>query len=149
MNKTNPSLSDIVFLVGTWNIEISNAEFLPEPEHKASFSVEYKWIEDGAAIAVRQGGTEDDPQTASWIIGREESSEDYTVLYNDSRGISRVYNMSYKNNVWKMWRDNPEFMQRFEGKVNLDNKTIEAYWENSSDGDKNWHHDFDMLFSKA
>jgi hypothetical protein len=47
-----------------------------------------------------------------------------------------------------MWRDSPNFYQRFEGKVDQDKKIIEAYWEKSTDG-KQWERDFDMLFTKV
>jgi hypothetical protein len=150
MQSGSPALKDVAFLIGDWSIVLSNASFLPKPNQKISFSVSYRWIEQGTAIAVAQGDKDgDSPQSANWIIGRDEGNDNYTVLYGDSRGVSRVYSMSFKDDVWKMWRDNPKFSQRFEGKVGEDRKTIHAKWEKSVDGGKSWEHDFDMLYSKV
>lgn len=148
MELTNPSLRPIDFLIGKWTIELSNGSFLPKNQI-VSFSVNYGWQADGSVIAVQQKNESDKfSQSATWIIGRDESDDEYTVLYADSRGVSRVYLMSYKNNVWKMWRDNPKFSQRFKGIVSEDKKIISAYWETSTDGGKTWQHDFDMKYER-
>ncbi len=148
--ENNPALKEIDFLVGTWSIELSNASFLPKPKQTISFTVTYRWIEDGTAIALWQGNKESDPpQSANWIIGRDEANSDYTALYGDNRGVSRVYLMSFKSNVWKMWRNNTKFSQRFEGKVSKDKKTIKAHWEKSLDDGKSWEHDFNMIYRRS
>lgn len=84
---------------------------------------------------------------ATWLIGRDEASDDYRVLYFDSRAISRIYEMSLDGRVWKMWRNNPEFSQRFEGTISEDRKSITAHWEKSANGGL-WEHDFDVLYTK-
>ncbi len=147
--QINPALKELEFLVGEWAIELSNASFLPDPNQKPKVLVAYKWIEDGAAIAARHDKKADSPQSAVWIIGRDDGSHAYTALYSDKRGVSRVYQMSYKDSIWRMWRDNPEFSQRFEGRVSEDRKTIDAEWEKSSDDGKTWEHDFDMAYTKV
>ena len=150
MASTNPALKDVAFLVGDWSIELSNASFLPDLKQRISFSVTYEWKADGAVIAVQQGSAEaDPPQVATWIIGRDENSNNYTVLYNDNRGVSRVYQMSYKDNIWKLWRNNPKFSQRFEGKVSKNRKTIDAKWEKSTDSGKTWEHDFNLTYERS
>lgn len=45
-------------------------------------------------------------------IGRDESGADYTVLYADTRGVSLVC-----EGLLKLWRNSPDFSQRFEGHV--------------------------------
>ncbi len=149
-SANNPALGNIAFLVGDWSIELSNASFLPDPKQKINFSVTYEWKADGAVIAVQQGSAEaNPPQVATWIIGRDEDDDNYTVLYADNRGVSRVYQMSFKNNVWKMWRNNSKFSQRFEGKVSEDKNTINAKWEKSVDGGKTWEHDFNLTYKSS
>ncbi len=144
----NPSLKNISFLVGQWNIKLTNASFLAK-DKIIEFSVSYNWVEDNSAISVWQGDRKaKPPQSASWIIGRDEASNNYTALYADNRGVSRVYMMSYKNYIWHIWRDNPSFSQRFSGKVSTDKKSIKAKWEKSLDGGKTWDHDFDLYYKK-
>jgi hypothetical protein len=82
------------------------------------------------------------------IIGRDESTETYCILYYDSRGVSRVYQMSLSDGVWKMWREVPDFSQRFTGTFGDNGQTITGRWESSSDG-AHWEHDFDLTYKKA
>jgi len=82
-----------------------------------------------------------------WIIGRDDPSLEYTVLYSDDREISRVYRMTLSRGVWKIWRDSATFHQRFEAGLLRDGKRIKAYWDRSVDG-KKWIHDFDIKYSK-
>lgn len=145
----NPALKNVAFLVGDWSIELSNATFLSDSDQKPILSVTYEWKADGAVIAAQQRNNEaKPPQLATWIIGRDESDDTYTVLYADRRGVSRVYQMSFQDDIWKMWRINTEFSQRFEGEVSDDRSTIKAYWEKSLDGGKTWEHDFNMTYKR-
>jgi len=97
---------------------------------------------------MRTGPKPSTPPEAVWLIGRDESTPDYKVLYFDSRGVSRVYEMSFAGGVWKMWRETPAFRQRYEGNISDDGNTITARWEKSSDGVR-WEHDFDITYTRA
>ncbi len=141
MKKVNPTLKQLAPFIGEWDMELSHAAFLPNPKAVIHGRVLFKWVEDGAFFVMEQG------KEAIWLIGRDEKIENYTILYSDSRGVSRVYEMSLKNNTWKIWRNSPGFSQRYEGRVSKDKKTITAYWEKSFDG-KKWEHDFDMKYTK-
>ena len=70
------------------------------------------------------------------------------MLYFDSRGVSRVYQMSLSDGVWKMWREAPGFSQRFMGTWSSDGRTIRGRWEESGDG-SHWEHDFDLTYTKV
>jgi hypothetical protein len=59
-----------------------------------------------------------------------------------------VYEMSLRDNVWKLWRDSPGFSQRLTGTFSEDGKTITGRWEKSSDG-SNREHDFDLTYAKV
>ena len=43
-----------------------------------------------------------------------------------------------------MWRDNPEFSQRYTARVDPDTRTIRGRWEKSTDGGTTWEHDFNI-----
>ena len=86
--------------------------------------------------------------TATWIIGRDESESDYCVLYTDDRGVSRVYRMSFSDRTWRMWRDTPEFAQRFDAEVGPSQAEITGSWQKSADGGKTWEHDFMVHYSR-
>jgi hypothetical protein len=146
-SEHNPALADLDFLSGDWDMELSNAPFLPSRDDTAHGHVTFVWIEGGAFLVMLQREQPGNPPSAVWAIGRDESGPDYKVLYSDSRGVSRVYEMSYSEGLWKLWRNSPGFSQRFEGRVGPDRNTITSHWEKSLDG-ATWEHDFDITYTR-
>lgn len=143
----NPTLQALEVLVGDWEMELSNASFLPSPSTTVRSSVAVEWVQDNAFLLMRMGERPPSPSTAIWLISRDESFPTYTMLYYDARHVSRVYEMSFSENVWKVWRQSPGFSQRFLGEVSGDGKTVIAHWEKSTDG-TSWEHDFDVTYKK-
>jgi hypothetical protein len=150
----NPALSRLDVLVGEWEMEVS-VEGQPMARGKTAFA----WLEGGAFLvqhvdaqpAQPSAPTEweaNAPREITTIIGLDDSTESFCMLYADSRGVYRVYQMSVEDGVWKVWRDAPGFSQRFTGTFSDDGNTITAQWEYSSDG-SNWEHDFDMTYRKV
>ena len=143
----NPALQDLEILVGDWKMELSNASFLPHSSDTVTGHVSIKWLEESAFLVMYMGSQPLGTPDAIWLIGRDESTPNYVVLYHDNRKVSRVYEMSFSDGTWKMWRNSPDFSQRFEGKLSEDGNTITAHWQNSSDG-STWEHDFDVTYAK-
>jgi hypothetical protein len=129
------------FLEGGWEIELSQATFVPEGEVARGTAV-FAFVDDGRLLAFRQG------DAATWIIGRDDSSPDYTVLYSDSRGVSRVYTMTFDDGTWNVWRDDAEFSQRFEAFVSPDRDLISGRWEKRTRGGS-WEHDFAVIYRRV
>ncbi len=145
--RPNPALQSLEVLVGEWQMELSNASFLPSPSETVKGQVSFEWAQDGAFLLLRMGDKPPSPPAALWLISRDESTPNYIVLYYDARSVSRVYEMSFSEGVWKMWRNSPGFSQRYEGKISRDGLTVTAQWEKSSDG-ATWEHDFDVTYRK-
>ena len=143
----NPAIQDLERFVGEWEMVLSNASFLPSPSDTLTGQVSIQWLEGGAFLVMYMGGQPQGTPDAIWLIGRDESTPNYTVLYYDNRSVSRVYEMSFSDGLWKMWRNAPGFSQRFEGKFSEDGNIITAHWQNSSDG-STWEHDFDVTYTK-
>src|SRR5579859_7160659 len=70
--------------VGDWEMEISNASFLPRPSDKVK----------GGPVLIEWATNHRIPQ-ALWLINRDDSTLSYSVLYYDARSVSRVYDMSF------------------------------------------------------
>ena len=146
-SQPNPALKSLEVLDGDWQMELSNSSFLPSPSDTATGHVSFQWLQDGAFLMMRMGNKPPAAPDAIWLIGRDDSTPNYTVLYSDSRGVSRVYAMSFSDGTWKIWRVAPGFCQRFDGKLSDDGNTITARWEKSPDGTQ-WEHDFDVTYTK-
>jgi hypothetical protein len=64
-----PALSDLEPLIGELRMELHDAAFLPDPQSRVTGAFQVDWIEDGAAIVMRQGH-EDSPSTATRVVSR-------------------------------------------------------------------------------
>ena len=126
---------------------MSNAAFLGEADSRATGSVEFGWIEHGAALVMRQYG-DTGPPAAVWIFGRDTGDAGYQVHYADDRGVSRIYAMSFDATHWRMWRRTPEFSQRFEAELSPGAQSIKGEWKKSFDGGVTWAHDFDLEYTR-
>ena len=143
--QQNPSLEALEVLVGEWQLEVT----LPsDPPTTRSGQATFGWYADGAFLTERQEIADDRFPIATAIIGRDEAGETYTMLYFDSRGVSRLYQMSLEAGVWKLWRDALGFSQRFSGTFSEDGSRVEGAWEKSQDG-STWEHDFKLTYIKA
>ena len=77
----------------------------------------------------------------------------YTQHYFDSRGVVRLYAMTFADGVWTLTRESPdftplEFRQRFTGRFGADGNTISGAWEKGRDGGE-WEHDFTLTYRRA
>lgn len=147
VSNPNPALGDLEILIGRWEMELSNTSFLPSRSDTVRSEVVFEWLEDAAFLILRMGGRPSNSPGAIWLINRDEASSDYKVFYYDDRKVSRIYEMSFADHLWKLWRQSPDFSQRFEGRINQDGNGILAKWEKSNDG-QTWEHDFDVMYTR-
>lgn len=143
----NPSLRDLAFLTGEWDMTIHHASFLPDSASTLAGRAEVQPAEVGAALVMRQGVSQSGPPSACWIIGRDETQPHFTVLYADDRGVSRVYEMALEGERWTIWRDDPEFSQRFAALVSPTRSRISGRWEKCVAGGE-WEHDFNLDYTR-
>jgi hypothetical protein len=126
--ESGPALEHLNALVGEWAVE---GTVPSDPPLKIRGRAAFEWLTEGSFLIER------------W----DAPAEAFRQNYFDSRGVSRVYEMSLSDNVWRLWRDSPGFSQRFTGTFSEDGKTITGRWEKSSDG-SNREHDFDLTYVK-
>ena len=86
------------------------------------------------------------------IIGWDSGRGSLLQHYFDSRGVARLYEMSFGDGVWKLSRTEADFSpldfaQRYTGAISDDGRAIRGAWELSTDGSQ-WEHDFDLSYSK-
>jgi hypothetical protein len=146
--QQNSALERLGILVGEWELEITSMSFHPDPSAVVRGHTVCSWVEAGAFLRQHSEVPNTEFPRGTSMIGADDSAGSYSVLYFDSRGVSRIYQMSLDGDTWKMWRDFPGFLQRFIGTFgNYDNK-ITARCEKSSDG-SNWEHDFDLTYTRS
>ena len=138
-------------LVGEWSL-IAGLQGHPAPD--AGARVTFEWLPGETFLIERWEVPVPEAPDGIAIIGADPESEgNYLQHYFDSRGVARVYKMSFEDGVWKLWRDEPDFSpldfsQRFTGTFSDDGSSIVGRWEISHDG-MTWEHDFDLTYIKA
>ncbi len=140
----NPALAPLAFLVGEWRVVATHPSFPTAVTGRASV----EWLEGGAFLILRSSFDQPGPPGGKQIIGKDDTTETFRVLYFDDRGISRIYKLSLDGAVWKMWRNAPGFYQRFTATLSEDGNTMAAFWERSTDG-KKWESDLELTYIRV
>ena len=142
--KPNPELKNLEVVVGEWDLQGAHP-LIPTPiRGRASF----EWLEGGDFLAWRTNYEQPGPPSALAVIGRDDSTATYSVLYYDQRGVSRIYEITIEDNVWKMRRDAPGFQQRMTFTISDDRNTITVHGELSEDG-SHWKQDLDLSYTRT
>jgi hypothetical protein len=146
------SLGRLDALVGSWEMEASfeAGYFAAEspPITARGGRTTFEWL-DGSFFLIQRFAV-DNPAAPNGIaiIGAGTASETFWQHYYDSRGVTRVYQMSLDDGVWRLWREAPGFWQRYTGVFCADGARIEGAWEMSADGSA-WKHDFGLTYIRA
>ena len=150
MASTGESLEALEPLVGEWSM-VPVFEQLPPVDSPARVS--FEWIPGGRFLIERWEIPVPEAPDGIAIIGADpERPGSYLQHYFDSRGVARVYKMTFQDGVWKLWRDEPDFSpldfsQRYIGNFSDDGRTIDGAWEICHDG-TTFEHDFGLTYTK-
>ena len=123
-------------LVGSWTIEAAHPAF---PGTVVRGQSDFAWLE-GERFLLQRSRTDHPDFPDSLIVFGEFDEDGLGMHYFDSRGVHRVYGVSFSDGVWRMWREAPGFSQRFTGTFNDDRDTVDGLWKLSRD-DANWDDD--------
>lgn len=135
----NPRLRELEPLIGEWEVAV------PAFGGQAGRAT-FEWLEDGSFLRIASDAPDPVPN-ATMIVGHDDQGQTSTVLYYDSRGVSRVYLMTFRDREWRMWREAPGFHQRFIGILSDDGRKIRGAWELARDG-STWERDFDIIYTR-
>jgi hypothetical protein len=140
----NPSLQPLSILVGEWNT-VGTHRLLPDTLHGHT---SFAWLEGGAFLMMYSEIEEPGIPSAIAIFGSDDAAETYFMLYFDERGVSRKYEATLRDNVWKIWRNAPGFSQRFTGTFDDNGDSISGVWELSEDG-STWKRDLELTYTRV
>jgi len=135
--------------IGEWDLEPSFPT-LPGAHGRAVF----EWALDGRFLVQRtEVSVPEAPNTIS-LMGVDPRGGAFSQHYFDSRGVIRVYAMTFEDGVWTLRRDSPDFSelgfwQRYRGTFSEDGATIDGYWEASTDEGATWEKDFDLVYRRV
>jgi hypothetical protein len=136
-------VEQLELLVGDWSLE---ADFPDAPSGRASF----EWLTGKQFMTLRWSVPVPEAPDGLALMGWDEGRGSLLQHYFDSRGVCRVYTMSFGDGRWEMTRTKPDFSpldfsQRWTATVSED--LIEGTWEiTGADGE--WNKDFDLSYRR-
>jgi hypothetical protein len=136
--------------VGEWRVEAPAFPLPPEIADAARMS--FEWTLGGAYLLQRSSiPVPEAPDSLSVIA--PDGGDGYTQHYFDSRGIVRIYAMTFDGRDWTLERRAPDFSplpfhQRWVGQLSADGNTISGRWEASPDGN-DWELDFELAYHRV
>ena len=113
MTEGDSSLEGFDVLIGTWDVEATHPEYDGVLKGTATF----EWLEGGKFLIERSRNEIELFPDAISVIGPPETGDGLVMEYFDSRGVRRTYGVAMEDGALKIWRDNPEFAQRFAAPV--------------------------------
>jgi hypothetical protein len=140
-------------LIGAWSMAlIMPGQQRPDPLPDIGARVTFDWMGEQAFVVERSTVPIPDAPDGLTVIGWDHARNTFLQHYFDTRGVARVYEMSFDRGVWKLERTKPdfspfEFSQRFTGTFADDGNRIEGTWEIAHDH-KTWEKDFDLIYTR-
>lgn len=140
------ALERLGVFIGEWRIEV---DFPDAPAGRLTF----EWALDGKYLVERSAVDDPNIPDGLMVISVNPDTGSYTQHYFDSRGVTRVYAMTFDGEVWTLLRVTPDFSplsfsQRYTGVLRDGGNTIEGRWEKSDDG-RHWEKDFDLSYVRV
>jgi hypothetical protein len=130
--------------VGEWNAEATHPLF----EHLMKGKIIFDWIEGNSFLLMTSDWEKSKIPNNRSIIGYDKSSNAYVMLYSDERNVLRIYEMTFNDGIWKLWRNSPGFSQRFSGTFKDNNNKFSGTWELCED-DISWKKDLEVTYTKV
>jgi hypothetical protein len=141
----NPALEPFRVLIGSWNTTGTHALI---PDTILHGRTSFEWLENGAFLLMRSEIDEPGIPSGIAVFGSDDATGEFFMLYFDERGVSRKYEVSLHDNIWKWWRNAPGFSQRYEGTILDGGNTIIGKGELSRDG-STWEKDLDLTYTRV
>ena len=147
MDTTNPSLQALSALVGEWTTEATHQMYPSTVVHGRST---FEWLEGEKFLIARARSDHPDFPDSISIIG---DTGGLRMHYFDSRGVARIYEMTFDGGVWTFTRDAPDFSpldfrHRLTWTFSDDGRTIRGASQIGHDG-KTWEDDLQITYRRS
>jgi hypothetical protein len=136
-------------LLGTWDVEAA----APGGEWSGTGRTTFEWLLGRAYVLERSEVDHPDAPDSHAIVAPASDGRGWTQHYFDSRGVVRLYEMTFDGREWTLLRRAPDFSpldfhQRYTGTFSRDGGQIDGQWETSDDGHQ-WRTDFRLTYRRA
>ena len=147
-NVIGKPLDELEPFVGEWTVEGIHPDVATEAIRGRSV---FEWWEGRTFLMHRSTFEHPDFPDSISVIGATQSGGGLAQHYFDTRGVHRVYNMTFDRGVWTLTRKAAgpdDFDQQLNAKFSVDGKTITAEWERTDPGARQMKHDFALTYTR-
>jgi hypothetical protein len=140
--------------IGEWDLEASFPGAAPSADASdVEARAVFEWELGGKFLVERSSISHPEAPDGLILVAPTADGRAYTQHYFDSRGVVRLYAMTFVDGVWTLTRETSdftplEFSQRFIGTFSADGNTIDGRWEICQDG-STWRRDFGLVYTKV
>jgi len=132
-------------LIGEWTQQVSG-------HGDPTGTITFEWALGDAYLLQRSTLPPPFPESLG-VIEYDESTSEFRLHYFDSRGVTRLYLMTFSGSDWTLLRTEPDFSelsfaQRYVGTMADDGRSVDGRWEQSHDGGQTWDLDFGLRFER-
>ena len=142
MTDRDPALQRFDALIGTWATEATHPMF----DGVVPGAITWEWLEGGRFLVQRSRNEHEMFPDAICVIGAPEHGDGLVVEYFDSRGVRRTYGIALEDGVLRMWRDDPDFAQRYAATLGADAFT--GQWQ-VAETPGEWKDDLRVTYRRA
>jgi hypothetical protein len=145
---TDDAMALLAPFLGEWQLETS----LGPPGAVRARSV-FEWALDGRFLVERSEVDLPEAPDGLSVVGADAARGGYLQHYFDSRGVVRLYAMTFDGRVWTLRREDADFSpldfaQRYTGEFSDDGTRITGRWEIRHPG-RDWETDFDLSYVRV
>jgi hypothetical protein len=151
MTTEVPDAGDLERLIGSWTVE---AEFPTPGPLVVRGRTTFDWLL-ARRFVLQQSEMDhpDAPDSHSILAPDPDRPGGYLQHYFDSRGVVRLYEMSFDGRTWALTRRAPDFSpldfaQRFTADLDEVGDTLTGAWYIAPDGDE-WRLDFRLTYRRT
>lgn len=142
--KPNTALAPLDRTLGTWTV-IGRHPMLPGRELRGR--VTFERVEDGAFVRMHSKMDDAELPEGVALFGTDGDAKTCSLLYFDSRGVSRIYAVELHDDGFTWTRDDPAFAQRFRVTIAADGRSMESVGTMKRDGGE-WEPDLSLTYRR-
>ena len=145
-------MEELAPFIGEWTMQVDMPN-APPADPGAEARCVFEWMPGKRFLVQRWQISVPEAPDGTALIGFDEGRGKLLQHYFDSRGVARVYEMTFDRRVWTLLRETPDFSpldfrQRFEGTFSDDGDTISGRWEIAHEG-SGWELDFHLAYTRV
>lgn len=129
-------------LIGEWATEATHPEV---PDTVVRGRESFEWFEGQEFLEIRSTNDHELFPDSISVIG---DTNGLQMHYFDTRGVHRVNEVGFEAGVWKWWREEPGFSQRFTGTFDDEGSTINGMSQLCRD-DSTWKDDLAIVYRRT